>query len=174
MYRNIKLANIKISTPKGNFMDKRTFNESEKEKFRKYAEKISPNSKLIKDCLLAFIIGGVICSVGELILDTGKIIGIREENLKIFVPCSLIIISNILTATGIYHKLAKHAGAGTIVPITGFANAISSISIDSVSEGYVLGVGAKMFTIAGPVILYGVSSSVLYGIIYYIFTVLAI
>lgn len=174
MYRNIKLANIKISTPKGNFMDKRTFNESEKEKFRKYAEKISPNSKLIKDCLLAFIIGGVICSVGELILDTGKIIGISEENLKIFVPCSLIIISNILTATGSYHKLAKHAGAGTIVPITGFANAISSISIDSVSEGYVLGVGAKMFTIAGPVILYGVSSSVLYGIIYYIFTVLAI
>ena len=155
-------------------MDKRTFNESEKEKFRKYAEKISPNSKLTKDCLLAFIIGGVICSVGELILDTGKIIGISEENLKIFVPCSLIIISNILTATGSYHKLAKHAGAGTIVPITGFANAISSISIDSVSEGYVLGVGAKMFTIAGPVILYGVSSSVLYGIIYYIFTVLAI
>ena len=174
MYRNIKLANIKISTPKGNFMDKRTFNESEKEKFRKYAEKISPNSKLTKDCLLAFIIGGVICSVGELILDTGKIIGISEENLKIFVPCSLIIISNILTATGSYHKLAKHAGAGTIVPITGFANAISSISIDSVSEGYVLGVGAKMFTIAGPVILYGVSSSALYGIIYYIFTVLAI
>lgn len=155
-------------------MDKRKFNESEKDKFRKYAEKYSPNSKLFKDCLIAFIVGGVICIVGELILKAGTIIGISEDNLKIFVPCSLIIISNALTATGFYHKLANHAGAGTIVPITGFANAISSISIDSVSEGYILGVGAKMFTIAGPVILYGVSSSVLYGIIYYIFTILPV
>ena len=155
-------------------MDKRKFNEREKEKFRKYAENKSPDSKIFKDCVIAFAIGGLICMVGELISDVGKILGISKENLKIFIPCSLIVLSNVLTATGTYHKIAKYAGAGTLVPITGFANAISSVSIDSVSEGYVLGVGAKMFTIAGPVILFGTASSVLYGIIYYIVTVLIV
>lgn len=149
-------------------MDKRKFTETEKENFRKYAEKMSPDSKIVKDCIIAFVVGGIICVIGQLIGFLGKKLGLSEENVKILIPCTLIVISNILTSTGIYHKLAKYAGAGTLVPITGFANAICSVSIDSVSEGFVLGVGAKMFTIAGPVILYGTASSVLYGVILYI------
>lgn len=149
-------------------MDKRKFTETEKENFRKYAEKMSPDSKIVKDCIIAFVVGGIICVIGQLIGSLGKKLGLSEENVKILIPCTLIVISNILTSTGIYHKLAKYAGAGTLVPITGFANAICSVSIDSASEGFVLGVGAKMFTIAGPVILYGTASSVLYGVILYI------
>ncbi len=149
-------------------MNKRKFNKREKEKFKKYAEQKSPDSNLLKDCVIAFIVGGIICIIGQAIADIAKKIGVNEENVKILLPCSLIVLSNILTSTGIYHKLAKYAGAGTLVPITGFANAICSVSIDSTSEGYVLGVGAKMFTIAGPVILYGTFASVIYGIIYYI------
>lgn len=153
-------------------MNKQNFNEKDKENFRKYAERKSPDSKLLRDFFVAFAVGGLICILGELISDFGKMIGVSKENLKIFIPCSLIVFSNILTATGLYHKIAKFAGAGTLVPITGFANAISSVSIDSVSEGYILGVGAKMFTIAGPVILYGTASSVLYGLIYYLITLI--
>lgn len=153
-------------------MDKRKFTEKEKEKFRKYAEQKSPNSKLFKDCISAFIVGGLICVLGQIIGAIGKKMGLSEDNIKIFIPCTLIIISNILTSTGIYHKIAKYAGAGTLVPITGFANAICSVSIDSASEGFVLGVGAKMFTIAGPVILYGTATSVLYGIILYLIKII--
>lgn len=149
-------------------MDKRNYSEKDKEKFRKYAEKKAPDSNLFKDCGIAFIIGGIICIIGELTADAGKMLGIREDNIKLLVPCFLIVLSCLLTVTGLYHKIAKYAGAGTLVPITGFANAMSSVSIDSTSEGYILGVGAKMFTIAGPVILYGTVSSVIYGIICYI------
>ncbi len=150
-------------------MDKRKFSEKEKESFRKYAEKNSPKSNLVKDCFFAFVVGGLICILGQAITDAGLYFGISEKHVKILTPSVLILLSCILTGLGIYPKIAKFAGAGTIVPITGFANAVSSPAIDSKSEGLVLGVGAKMFTIAGPVILYGCTASVIWGIIYYLF-----
>lgn len=152
-------------------MDKRKFNEQEKKNFKKYAEKFAPKSNLLKDCFVSFVVGGIICVIGQGIGDAGKALGVSEENTKILIPCSLIVLSCILTGLGIYQKIAKHAGAGTLVPITGFANAISSISIDSKAEGLVLGVGANMFKIAGPVIVYGTLASVVYGFVYYIYNI---
>ena len=148
-------------------MNKHKFNENDKKNFKKYAEKFAPKSNLFKDCVLAFIIGGIICTVGQGIGDIGKMLGVSEENVKILIPCTLIILSCVLTGFGLYQKIAKYAGAGTLVPITGFANAVSSISIDSKAEGLILGVGANMFKIAGPVIVYGTLASVIYGILFY-------
>ncbi len=148
-------------------MDKRKFNESEKEAFRKFAEAHAPKSKLLKDCIFAFIVGGIICVIGQGIGDIAKKFGVNEENVKSVVPVALIFLSCLLTGLGIYDKIASFAKAGTLVPITGFANAVCSPAIDSKSEGFVLGVGAKMFTIAGPVIVYGTVVSVLWGIIYF-------
>ena len=149
-------------------MDKHKFNENDKKNFKKYAEKFAPESNLFKDCIMAFIVGGIICVIGQGIGDIGKKLGVSEGNIKTLIPCSLIVLSCILTGLGLYQKIAKHAGAGTLVPITGFANAISSISIDSKAEGLVLGVGANMFKIAGPVIVYGTLTSVIIGIFYWI------
>ncbi len=150
-------------------MNNRKFNESDKAKFRSYANSNAPKSNVVKDCILAFVTGGLICTFGQAITELCLKMGVSDEDVKILTPCILIALSSILTASGIYQKLAKHAGAGTLVPITGFSNAITSVSIDSASEGFVLGVGAKMFTIAGPVILYGTAVSVLMGVIYRIF-----
>ena len=149
-------------------MDKHKFNENEKKKFKEYAGRFAPQSHLFKDCVVAFLIGGIICVVGQGIGDVGKMIGVNEENVKTLIPCSLIVLSGILTGLGVYQKLAKYAGAGTLVPITGFANAISSISIDGKAEGLVMGVGANMFKIAGPVIVYGTLTSVIIGIVYWV------
>ena len=149
-------------------MDKHKFNENDKKNFKKYAESFAPKSNLFKDCIMAFIIGGIICVIGQGIGDIGKMLGVNEENTKILIPCSLIVLSCVLTGLGLYQKIAKYAGAGTLVPITGFANAISSIAIDSKAEGLVLGVGANMFKIAGPVIVYGTLASVIYGIVFWI------
>jgi len=181
-YKNTRLAKTNLFTPCQKYivvmiyfvsegmqkMDKRKFSEREKKQFREYAEKNSPKSNLFKDCVCAFVIGGLICIVGQAISDAGKAMDISKENVKILTPCALIFLSCLFTGLGLYSKLAKYAGAGTIVPITGFANAVASPAIDSKAEGYVLGVGAKMFTIAGPVILYGTAASVVWGIIYYI------
>lgn len=149
-------------------MDKHKFDERDKKSFKKYAEKFAPKSNLLKDCISAFLIGGIICVIGQCIGDIGKMLGIGKENVKILIPCSLIVLSCVLTGFGIYQKIAKFAGAGTLVPITGFANAISSISIDSKAEGLILGVGANMFKIAGPVIVYGTLTSVVIGIYYWL------
>ncbi len=149
-------------------MNKHKFNENDKKNFKKYAEKFAPKSNLVKDCIMAFIVGGIICVIGQGIGDIGEKIGVSKENVKTLIPCSLIVLSCVLTGFGIYQKIAKYAGAGTLVPITGFANAISSISIDSKAEGLVLGVGANMFKIAGPVIVYGTLTSVVIGVIYWI------
>ena len=148
-------------------MNNHKFDENEKKHFKKYAEKFIPQSNLLKDCFAAFVVGGIICVIGQGIGDLGKKIGINEENIKTLIPCSLIFLSCILTGFGLYQKIAKFAGAGTLVPITGFANAVSSISIDSKAEGMVFGVGANMFKIAGPVIVYGTLASVIYGVIYW-------
>ena len=137
-----------------------------KTEYRKLAKEKAPGSPVVKDCALAFFVGGLICCIGEGIKDLLGLAGADEELAQTVVPCALILLSVWLTGFGVYDKLAKHAGAGTLVPITGFANAVVSPAIDTKTEGMILGVGAKIFSIAGPVILYGVFASVVWGIIY--------
>lgn len=149
-------------------LDKRSFSESEKEAFRRYADAHAPKSSLVRDCVSAFVSGGVVCMLGEAIGTLSKSMGVSEENVKAVIPVSLIFLSCLLTSFGVFDKIAKHAKAGVLVPITGFANAVCSCAIDAKSEGFILGVGAKMFVIAGPVIVYGTLSSVVWGIIYYL------
>ena len=135
-----------------------------------YAEKRSVKSPLLADCLRAFLVGGLICAIGQGFTELYSSLSIGEETVKILVPVTLIFLTALLTGLGIFDNIAKFAGAGTLVPITGFANAVASPAIDCKSEGFVLGVGAKMFTIAGPVIVYGTVASVVYGMIYWIAT----
>lgn len=153
-------------------MSKRKFSQSEKQAFRKYAKSHAPKSNLPKDCLMSFAVGGIICVLGQGMGDLYKALDIGEDTVKILVPITLVLISCILTGFGIYEKIASLAGAGTLVPITGFANAVCACAIDGKPEGLIRGVGTGMFTIAGPVIVYGTASSVVYGVIYYIFTLL--
>lgn len=141
-----------------------------KKEYSKIVKNASPKSKSVVNCLKAFLIGGTICLIGQGFTDLYMWLGIKEDTAKTLCSVSLIFLGVLLTATHIYDNIAKHAGAGTLVPITGFANAISSPAIEFKSEGFILGVGAKMFTIAGPVIVYGVVASVLYGLVYWITT----
>lgn len=129
----------------------------------------SPPSKSYINIPMAFLVGGLICTLGQLLLTFYQNLTAGKTEAAAWTSVTLVLLSVILTGFGIYERLAKHAGAGTLVPITGFANAISSSAIESRSEGFVLGVGAKIFTIAGPVILYGCAASVIYGLIYYFF-----
>ena len=138
--------------------------------YAKYAIKRAKKSPLFFDVLRAFLVGGLICAFGQGLHDLYTSLSIEENTVKTLVPVTLIFIASLLTGFGIFDNIAKFAGAGTLVPITGFANAVVSPSIDSKSEGFVLGVGAKMFTIAGPVIVYGTAASVVYGVIYWITT----
>lgn len=131
-------------------------------------EKHSPSSSLFKDLLLAFIFGGGICVIGQLLLELYITIGLDDKTALTMVTVTLIFIAALLTALGIFDKIAKYAGAGTLVPVTGFANAVVSQAMDAKSEGYVLGVGAKIYTVAGPVILFGLLSGTAYGLIYYL------
>lgn len=134
-------------------------------------KKWSPPSPKLKDCLLAFLVGGTICVLGQLLLELySKTFSLNEELAKTAVTVTLIFLSALLTALKLFSKIAKFAGAGTLVPITGFANAVVSPAIEFKAEGFVLGVGANMFKIAGPVIVYGTIASVIYGIIYWITT----
>ncbi len=116
----------------------------------------------------AFVIGGLICTLGELLLNAYSRYGLSEKNSGIAVSVTLILLSAVLTGLGLYDKLAKHGGAGTLVPITGFANSVVAPAIEFKTEGLVLGLGAKIFIICGPVILYGTLASVIYGVVYYI------
>lgn len=150
-------------------MNKHKYSENEKKNFRNYANMYAPKSGLVKDTFCAFVVGGIICVIGQLIGDGAKKLGFDQEDVKLVIPCALIVLSCILTGLGLYKKIAKFAGAGTLVPITGFANAVCSIAIDSKAEGMIFGVGANMFKIAGPVIVYGTFSSVIAGIFIYIF-----
>jgi stage V sporulation protein AC len=134
----------------------------------KYANKKASKSKVVINSLKAFLSGGVVCIIGELINDIYLRIGMSAEITKTLVPVTMVVIAAILTGFGVYDRIAKHAGAGTIVPITGFGNAVVSPALDNKSEGMIMGLGAKIFIIAGPVILYGTLTSVIYGIIYYI------
>lgn len=136
--------------------------------YQKFAKAHAPKSPILKDCLRAFLVGGLICAFAETLVYGYSALQISEENVKTLVPVTLIFLAGLLTGFGIFDDIAKFAGAGTLVPITGFANAVASPAIDDKSEGLVLGVGAQMFTIAGPVIVYGVLSSAIYGVIYWI------
>ncbi len=139
-----------------------------KKEYGKYIDQKTPNSPLVKDLFCAFFFGGVICCIGQLVGDGFRTLGVSEEMVAPSVCIVMIFLGALLTGLGLYDRLAKHAGAGTIVPITGFANSVVSPAMEFKSEGLVLGLAAKMFVIAGPVIVYGVLSSVLAGIVYYI------
>ncbi len=140
-----------------------------KDEYSKMADKASPNSPILLNCVKAFLIGGLICTFGQLLNLIFQKAGLGENEIKIATPCIIIIITAILTGIGIFDKIARHAGAGTIFPITGFANSVVSPALEFKHEGMVLGTAAQMFSIAGPVLVYGIGSSVLYGIIIYIF-----
>ena len=141
--------------------------------YQNYVKQSMPKSHLLKECVMAFIVGGLICVLGEALNDLGeKVIRLDEEGVNAFRSAVLIFLGALFTGIGIYDVLGRFAGAGSIVPITGFANSIVSPALEYKWEGYVLGVGAKLFTIAGPVLVYGISSSIIVGIIYYIIGVL--
>lgn len=136
--------------------------------YNKMANEAIPKSKIFQDCLKAFLVGGLICDIGQFILNVSIKLGFSQEEVMNIVPIIMIFLGALLTGTGIYTKLAQFGGAGTVVPITGFSNAVVSPAIEFKKEGFIFGVAAKMFTIAGPVLVYGISASVIIGIIYYI------
>lgn len=138
-------------------------------KYQEYVNKKSPNSPILKNCFNAFWVGGLICTFGQIILLICKARALDEATSGTIASIILIGLSAFLTGLNIFNKIGKFAGAGSLVPITGFANSIVAPSIEYKSEGYVMGVGSKMFTIAGPVLVFGICSSIIVGIIYLIF-----
>ena len=138
--------------------------------YQEYVDQKSPNSPILKNCFNAFWVGGLICSIGQIILDICKYNGLDIQTSGTIVSIILIGISALLTGLNIFNKIGKFAGAGSLIPITGFANSIVSPAMEFKSEGYVMGVGGKMFTVAGPVLVYGISTSIIVGLIYFIFT----
>ena len=143
-----------------------------KKEYGRYVKEMSTNSPFWKDLFQAFWIGGLICVVGQVVLNCYNGFGLDTEEAGSATSITMVFLSALLTGLSLYDNIAKHAGAGTLVPITGFANAVVSPAVEFRSEGFVLGVGAKMFTIAGPVIVYGTVASVVYGIIYWVTTLL--
>ena len=141
-----------------------------KNEYKQLVHETTPKSPLLKDCIMAFIFGGSICCFGEVLKTLYAMAGLNENEIKLAVPATLIVITAILTGAGVFDNIAKHAGAGTAVPITGFANSVVSPAVEFKLEGYILGPAAKMFNLAGPVIVYGCSSASLYGLIYWIMT----
>lgn len=142
---------------------------TEKE-YEKMVQSLAPKSPMWKDCINAFLIGGLICALGQLIMNGYLALNMEKMDASCATSMTLVALSALLTGLSVYDDIAKHAGAGTLVPITGFSNAVSAPAIEFKTEGFILGVGAKMFTIAGPVIVYGVTASVVYGLIYWITT----
>ena len=142
--------------------------------YNKIVTKNSPKSKLFVNCIKAFLIGGAICTIGQGFTDLYAMLGAAEKDSKTLCSVTLIFIGILLTAIGVYDKIAKHGGAVTLVPITGFANAVSSPAIEFKSEGYIAGLGAKLFIIAGPVIVYGVSASIIYGFVLWILSLFGV
>ena len=133
--------------------------------YNNYVEAKAPKSPILKDCLHAFLVGGLICLIGQFIFEFCTFKGLDQTSASTIVSISLIGLSALLTALNIFNKIGKFAGAGSLLPITGFANSIVSPAIEYKSEGYVMGVGAKMFTVAGPVLVFGISASIIVGII---------
>ena len=142
----------------------------DKKEYTQLVHRTTPKSPILKDCIKAFIFGGGICCFGEILKSLFGLTTLNEDEVKLAVSGTLIIITAILTGTGIFDKIGKHAGAGTAVPITGFANSMVSPAVEFKTEGWILGIGAKIFNLAGPVIVYGTLASSVYGLIYWITT----
>ena len=142
------------------------------QEYQEYVERKSPKSPLLKDVVLAFVIGGAICVVGQAVQNFWSGMGLGKDDAGTATACTMVLLSALLTATGLYSRLARFGGAGTLVPITGFANSVVSPAIDFKSEGFITGMAAKMFVIAGPVIVYGTLASVVYGSICWVTTLL--
>ena len=134
------------------------------EEYLRYVEKRAQKSPLAKDCALAFLIGGAICTVGQLIRNGWLSLGLEEPAAGTATSCTLVALSALLTGLNLYNKLARYGGAGTLVPITGFANAVASPALDFKSEGLITGMAARMFQVAGPVLVFGTTASVVYGL----------
>ena len=142
-----------------------------KETYKRYVDARAPKSPILKNCLWAFLVGGLICCMGQgLILLYTAVCGLSREDAGTLEAVTLVALSAILTGLGLFDRIAKRAGAGTLVPITGFANAVVSPAIDSHAEGLVLGTGTKIFTVAGPVLLYGTLAGCVFGVVYWIGT----
>lgn len=143
----------------------------DKKTYKKYADAHAPKSPSVKNCLWAFLVGGAVCCAAEgLNMLWERTLSLPREEAGTLTAIALVFLAVLLTGLGLFDRIAKHAGAGTLVPITGFANAVASPAIDSKSEGLVLGVGAKIFTVAGPVLLYGTVAGAIYGVFYYFIT----
>ena len=137
-----------------------------------FIRELSPRSPVWKDCLWAFCVGGGICTLGQVFINWYSSLGLGKQEASGAASMTLVAIAALLTGLSLFDDIAKRAGAGTLVPITGFANAVAAPAVEFQTEGFILGVGAKMFTIAGPVIVYGVSASVVYGLIYWLMRIL--
>ena len=140
-----------------------------KEEYQKYVDEKTPNSPIFKNCFNAFWVGGLICTIGQIIFEFCEYRQINETNSYAIVSIILIFLSSFLTAINIFNRIGKFAGAGSLIPITGFANSVVSPAMEYKSEGYIMGVGAKMFTVAGPVLVYGISTSIIVGFFYVLF-----
>ena len=138
--------------------------------YGKFVDSLSPKSKCLKDCFNAFWVGGLICTLGQLVMNGCAALGLNEKMSGSATGIALVLLSAVLTGFAVYDDIAKFAGAGTLVPITGFANSIVAPAVEFKTEGVILGTCAKMFTIAGPVLVFGVSASAIYGLIYWITT----
>ena len=140
------------------------------QRFQTLEKEVEPKPQIVKNCIRAFLVGGLICDLGQVIMTVLKNYDFSKDEIGAITSICMVFLGALLTGVGIYDKIAAYAGAGTVVPITGFSNAIVAPAIEFKKEGFVFGVAAKMFTIAGPVLVYGVGSSVIVGIVYYIFT----
>lgn len=141
------------------------------EDYKKIIKKYSPKSPVFKDCFFAFLVGGFLCFAGQWLFYLFSYFGFNEEHSYSLVSVTYIVIASLSTAFGFFDRIARFGGAGTLVPVTGFSNSVTSAAIDNRSEGFISGVGSKIFTVAGPVILYSTVAGTVYGLIYYIFTV---
>lgn len=147
--------------------------EMTEKQYEKLVSDYGPKSPMGKDCLNAFWIGGLICTLGQVFMNCYSGLGLDKDAAGTATSMSLVALSALLTGLSLYDNIAKYAGAGTLVPITGFANSIAAPAVEFKTEGFILGVGAKMFTIAGPVIVYGLTASVVYGVVYWVYQLLA-
>ena len=137
--------------------------------YKDLINKHAPTSPVLKNCFLAFLTGGSICAIAEIFASVFSRF-LEEKSAYLYATLSLITLASILTAAGVFDKIARFSGGGTLVPVTGFSNSVTSVAIDAKSEGIILGVGSKIFTVAGPVILYATAAGTLYGLIYYVYT----
>jgi len=168
---NEQIVNRNISPSFGHTASERMVRQMKlsPEEYQTLQKHAAPPSKSWRNIPMAFLVGGLLCTVGQLLLTLYTGLGLEQDTAAAWTSITLVGCSALLTGFGVYEQLARYAGAGTLVPITGFANAIASSALEAKTEGFILGVGAKIFTIAGPVILYGCTASVVYGVIYYCF-----